>query len=465
MPEERLILTVVIVYLVSMSALGVYLRRRVHNFADFMVAGRSAGLVVVSASYVGSHFGGGMTVGGAELGAGSGLSGIWYGLACGFSYLLILVIVRKVYVLKGMTAADVLEHAYGTKRVRALFAIVAFAGTLGIIGGQILAGGAMFATFGVSRELGGIITFVIIVAYCAFSGLYGVMITDTIQVAIGGVGVVLGAVLALQRIGGIDQLAALPAEQLSLFPADLGTFVRLVVPTTLLGLISQPAYQRINACRDEKTAVRAPLVGAIVVIVLGVFPILTGMCAMVLWPDLNPALAVPELLKEVFPPVVAAIFIAAILAAVMSTADSVLLAGVANVVRDIYQQILRPHASDKELLRISTVATVVIGLGALAVTYLVPTIIDLFLTSYSIQVCGGLIPVVGGLLWKRGTEAGAWGSFIVGVGFVILGAMKVIDIPYDYVVGLVPAFIVYVVVSLLTGRQKHPGMDAQRRSI
>lgn len=452
-----MILAVVIVYLVLICVLGVFLRRRIHGFADFMVAGRSAGLVVVAASFVGSHFGGGMTVGGAELGARSGLSGVWYGLACGFSYLALLIIVRKIYALKEMTAADVLERIYGTKRVRALFAIVAFVGTLGIIGGQILAGGAMFATFGVSQEIGGFITFAIIVAYCALSGLYGVMITDTIQVAIGGFGVVLGTVLAVKKIGGLSELAALPAQDLSLFPAEVSTLVWLVVPTTLLGLVSQPAYQRVNACRDERTAFGAPIAGAVVLMVLAVFPVLAGMCARILWPDLDPTLAVPQLLQEVFPPVVAAIFIAAILAAIMSTADSVLLSGVANAVRDIYQQILRPDASDKELLRISTVATVLIGLGALAVTYLAPTIIDLFLISYAIKVCGGLIPVVGGLLWKRATELGAWASFVVGLGFVSLSTLKVIDVPYHYVVGLIPALIAYVLVSLLTGERDQKG--------
>jgi len=447
-----MILTVVIVYLVFICALGVYLRKRIHGFADFMVAGRSAGLGVVAASFVGSHFGGGMTVGGAELGARNGLSAVWYGFACGFSYLLLLVIVRKIYVMKQMTVADILEQVYGTKRVRALFAIIAFVGTVGIIGGQILAGGAMFAAFGVSQELGGIITFAIIVLYCALSGLYGVMITDTIQVVIGGFGVVLGTVLAVNKIGGLSALSALPPQELSLFPAEMSTLIWLVVPTTLLGLISQPSYQRVNACKDEKTAFRAPLLAAVVVMVLAVFPVLAGMCASVLWPGLDPAMAVPNLLKEVFPPVVAAIFIAAILAAIMSTADSVLLSGVANVVRDIYQQIFRPDASDKELLRVATLSTFLIGLGALGVTYLVPEIIELFLISYAIKVCGGLVPVVGALLWKKGTEQGAWASFVVGVGFVLLSTLKVIDVPYHYVIGLVPALVVYVSVSLLTGK-------------
>ena len=203
--------------------------------------------------------------------------------------------------------------------------------------------------------------FAIIVFYCALSGLYGVMVTDVIQVAIGGFGVVLGTVLAVNKIGGLSRLAALPAQELSLFPADMSTLVWLVVPTTLLGLVSQPSYQRVNACQNEKTAFRAPLLAACVVMVLAFFPVLAGMCASILWPDLDSSKAVPQLLKEVFPPVVAAIFIAAILAAIMSTADSVLLAGVANVVRDIYQQILRPDATDKELLRTSTLATVSSG--------------------------------------------------------------------------------------------------------
>lgn len=445
-----MILTVVIIYMVFISVLGVYLRRRIHGFADFMVAGRSAGLVVVASSYVGSHFGGGMTVGGAEMGARDGLSGVWYGFACGFSYLLLLIVVKKIYVMKQMTAADILEQVYGTKRVRAMFALVAFTGTIGIIGGQILAGGAMLATLGVSQEIGGVVMFVIIVLYCALSGLYGVMITDTIQVAIGGFGVVLGTILAVSKIGGLSALSVLPPEKLSFFPAEMSTLIWLVVPTTLLGLISQPSYQRVNSCKDEQTAFRAPLLAAGVVMVLAVFPVLAGMCANVLWPGIDPAMAVPQLLKEVFPPAVAAIFIAAILAAIMSTADSVLLSGVANAVRDVYQQILRPDASDKELLRISTLSTVVIGLGALGVTYLVPRIIDLFVLSYAIKVCGGLVPVVGALLWKRGTEQGAWASFIVGIGFVALSTLKVIDMPYHYVVGLIPALIVYVVVSLLT---------------
>jgi SSS family solute:Na+ symporter len=453
-----MILAIVIGYLMFVVALGIFLRGRIKGFEDFMVAGRNAGLFVVSASFVGSHFGGGMAIGGAELGASNGLSAVWYGLGAGFSYLLLLTIVKRIYALKQITIADVLENAYKTKRIRAMYALLAFVGSIGIIAGQILAGGAIFSTFGVSPELGGAITFLIIVVYCALSGLYGVMVTDAIQVIIGGAGVVIAAVLAIDRIGGLEQLAVLPEQQLSFFPPDLGTLIWLVVPTTLLGLISQPAYQRVNSSKDEKTAFRAPLIGAFIVMLLAIFPVLIGMCARILWPDIEPSLAIPTLLREVFPPVVAAIFIAAILAAVMSTADSVLLGGTANIVRDFYQQILRPEAGDSELLRVSTIATAAIGVSALAVTYLVPRIIDLFIISYTIKVCGGLIPVLGALYWKGGTELGAWASFVVGIGYIVLSAVGIIDLPYHYVVGLIPALMVYVAVSFMT--RKQPNVQA-----
>ena len=450
MEDQALILTVVVAYLVLVTVLGIVLRKRIKGFADFMVAGRNVGLLVVTGSFVGSHFGGGMTVGGAEYGVLHGLSGIWYGVACGFSYLAFLIIVRKVYALKQMTFGDCLEHAYKTKRIRALFAILAFVSTLGIIGGQILAGGAIFATFGIPREIGGVLTFLIIVLYCSLSGLFGVMVTDVLQVTIGAFGVILATVLALVRVGGFSGLESLPSESLALFPAEMSVLLWIIVPTTLNGLVSQPSFQRVNACRDEKVAFRAPLIAAFIVIFLSLFPVLAGMCANVLWPGIEPAAAIPQLLKEVFPPVVAAIFIAAILAAIMSTADSVLLAGTAFIALDLYQQIFRPRASDKHLLKVSTTITVLIGLFALGVTYLFPVIIDLFLVSYAIMVCGGLIPLVGGLLWGEGTEKGAWAAFIVGTTFVLLNVLKVIDVPYFYIVGLIPALVAYVAVSLLT---------------
>ncbi len=450
MEQNTLILTIVIIYLVFMCGLGIFLRSRIKSFSDFLVAGRNTGLLVVTGSFIGSHFGGGMTIGGAEWGVMKGLSGIWYGLATGFSYLLFRLIARKVYVLKLMTIPDILENSYGTKRIRAVFAILAFAGVLGVIGGQILAGGAIFEIFGVSKTTGGIITFLIIVIYCSFSGLYGVMITDMIQVLIGGFGVVFGALLALDHIGGFSALSALPAEKTAFIPTDLSSLWWIIIPTMLMGLLSQPSYQRVNASKDERVATLAPVISGVALMILAVFPVLAGMCANVLWPDIEPAKAIPQLMLEVFPPVVAAIFIAAILAAVMSTADSTLIAGTAFVMRDLYQQIFKPDASDKSLLKLSFIVTVLIGLMSLGVTYLVPVIIDLFLLSYAIMVCGGLVPVVGGLIWPRATEKGAWASFLTGFIFVILSILKIIEVPYFYIIGLIPALIAFILVSFIT---------------
>jgi SSS family solute:Na+ symporter len=65
-----------------------------------------------------------------------------------------------------------------------------------------------------------------------------------------------------------------------------------------------------------------------------------------------------------------------------------------------------------------------------------------------------MVPVVGALFWKGGTEQGAWASFVVGIGYIVLSALGIINLPYHYIVGVSPAFIVYVAVSLAT--RKHP---------
>jgi Na+/proline symporter len=80
--------------------------------------------------------------------------------------------------------------------------------------------------------------------------------------------------------------------------------------------------------------------------------------------------------------------------------------------------------------------------------------------SYAIMVCGGLIPLVGGLLWGKGTEKGAWAAFVMGTGFVLLNVLNVIDVPYFYIVGLLPALVAYVAVSLLTDPVSGPPTGA-----
>jgi len=98
--------------------------------------------------------------------------------------------------------------------------------------------------------------------------------------------------------------------------------------------------------------------------------------------------------------------------------------------------------------------TVVTGVIAYIITLFVPTIIDLLIVAYLFLLAGGLVPFLGGLFWKRGTEQGAWWSAIVGLSFILLNTVHVISVPNIHIWGILPSLIVYIIISLITNDKK-----------
>lgn len=451
MSKEVIWVFMLIVYLLFMCGIGLWIRKLVKNFEDFAVAGRMAPLVIVAASYIGSHYGGGFVMGGTEYGVIWGLGGLWYGVACGFSYLVFLFIVRKIYRMKLMTSPEILDRVYKSKRIRVVFAIIRMLASVGTVGGQILAGAGVFGIIGLDPTLGAIVTFLIIVAYTSASGLLGVMVTDLIQIIIGSVGIVIAGFIALNYVGWWEGLtSSLPATATSLMPFSLERLTWIIVPTTLAGFLSGPSIQRTFSCKSERDAIIAPVSAAIFLIIIAIFPPLIGMSAQVINPGVNAAEALPFIITSFLPIWVAGFVLAALLAAIMSTADGVLLAISTVAVRDIYHPYIKPDASDKEQLLVARVLTVATGLLALGLTYLIPTIIDMLVTAYLFSVAGGLVPFLGGLYWKKGTEKGAFWAMLAGIAFVLLNVFNIIKISYVHIWGILPSLVVYILVSLFT---------------
>jgi SSS family solute:Na+ symporter len=164
------------------------------------------------------------------------------------------------------------------------------------------------------------------------------------------------------------------------------------------------------------------------------------------------------LIDEVLPAWAAAIVIAAILGAIMSTADSLLMAGTSHVTHDIYVKLIDPAAEDdsKRLLMASRIVTVVLGLSALWMALNFEEIIGLLLMSYTLYAAGVFIPVVGGLYWKRATAPGAIAAIVGGSAYGLAGELSwftavplVAGLPV-IVAGALVSLLLFVGVSLLT---------------
>jgi len=159
------------------------------------------------------------------------------------------------------------------------------------------------------------------------------------------------------------------------------------------------------------------------------------------------------LIITVFGSGVGAIFVAAILAAVMSTADSLLSAATSHVVKDLYQSFIEPEAEDKKLLNLSIGTTVAIGVLALVAALTIQGIVELLIYSYDIYTSGVFVPLLLGIYWKRATKEGALLGMIAGSLTAVVGITGLVSFSYweyIYVSGALVSAVVMVLVSFLT---------------
>jgi SSS family solute:Na+ symporter len=179
-------------------------------------------------------------------------------------------------------------------------------------------------------------------------------------------------------------------------------------------------YQRIYATRDERTAKRAWfLAGLLEWPLMAFLGVALGMFARVLFPEAEAEMGLPLLIKNVLPVAVAGLVVAAYFSAILSTADSCLLASAGNFVNDLYQKQISPNANQRQVLRISRTAVLFLGASSIAIALTIPRVLDAILLSYSFMVSGLFIPTIAGLHWRRVSPTAALWSMLLGGGSAI----------------------------------------------
>ena len=430
------IIVILVIYMAGMLAIGFAGKKKSATMTEFLTAGKSGGMFVMVCTYIGAHVGNGIVVGGAQYGAEYGIGGMWYGLGACLSYVLFALVMSRLLYTRGyITIPDLIRDRYKSKFASVLMAVLNICATLGIMAAQIMAGCALFEALGLNPTLGGIVMAVVVFIYCSISGMWGVMITDSVQTLVIFFSTVFCIVIVAMQ-GGFDTIsAALPASSFNPVPFSGERLVMMLVPGALNGLISGAAYQRTASCKDEKVAFWSPIIAAAALIPFVIMPVVIGMYGKALFPDM--------------PPIVAGLMIAAVLSAVMSTMDIGLLNVTANAVNDIYFKTLNPKADEKKLGRLSAIVTLVSGVIALILAISSSSILSLLSSTYSIMNAGALVMVLGGIFWKKGTKEGAIASALCGMAMIILNKCGV-QIPYIAFTSLIPALIAYIVVSLAT---------------
>ena len=458
---------IVVVYLAIMLAVGIYASRFVKDTTDFLLAGRKMGLLVLIATLCATHIGGGNIIGTASNGYAQGLSGMAFGTSTGMGMLVLGFFFAKPMRKLGIcTICDYVYIRYRSNTVRILTSLFSLVALIGILAAQVGAITGVISVFGFHPKLGAVISVLMIIVYTALAGMWAVALTDVIQIVIVFIGLPLTTILGLHSIGGWDGLrTALETMNVAggidqyMSPIGIGipAMLGFILPMIAYDTIGQDFYQRLMSAKNENIAKTAAIIAGVIMFVFGINSAVVGMLGKaILGDNLQGSSVVSSLAIQVLPAWAGGVLIAALIAAVMSTADSVLLASTSHVINDFYVEVMNPgrEMDQKKLLALSKTTTVGVGLIALAVSLLIPGIIRILIYSYTIYCSGVCVPVVMGMLWEKGTAQGALWSIVAGGAVGMMATLKVISVSTipPIVLGVIASFVAYVAVSLLTGK-------------
>lgn len=466
-----------ILYMAGLLGIGYYHFRRNRCADDYYVGGRRIPPTVLGLSIVATDVGGGFSIGLGGVGFLMGLSGSWLlftGLAGAWlSAVFIIPRIKKLDVKHQMlTYPDFLRQRYDG-RVALLAALISGGGYLLFTGGQILAGAKLasetalrnVAPFGMDSFTFALCAMgAIIVIYTVMGGIKAVIYTDFVQWLILLFGLIFLAIpLAVREIGGMAALReALPPNFFSLTHIKPVTFINWFVTIVPIWLVGMTLYQRMFSCKGVKEARKAWYIAGLfeypVMAFMGVF---LGMCARALYPELDIAdreRGLPMLINDILPVGITGIVAAAYFSAIMSTADSCLMASSGNLVNDLIQRYMMPRASHKRIVRLSQAVTLVLGIIAVILAGRFQTVLDAILYAYAFLVSGLFVPTLGAYFWRGASSVGALLAMITGGGLtlVLIGLQTHLDnglpLPYELdpvVFGMGLSAVVFVLGSMI----------------
>jgi SSS family solute:Na+ symporter len=220
-------------------------------------------------------------------------------------------------------------------------------------------------------------------------------------------------------------------------------------------LIGQDIWQRVFTARSDKTAKWGGTVAGTYCLVYALAGAVIGTAAKVMYPTLpNTDTAFATIVKDELPVGVRGLVLAAALAAVMSTSSGALIACATVANNDIWAKlrgVVKRDGEEHDEVKGNRVFILIMGVAVICTAIALNNVVEALTVAYNLLVGGLLVPILGGLLWKRGTAAGALASVVVG-GLAVIGLMATYGIlanePVYY--GLLSSLAAYVVVSLST---------------
>ena len=423
--------TVLVLYLGIMAFIGWYAGRKTNSIGDFFVLSGKAGVVVSGIAYFSTQFSMGTFLGTPGTIYGVGYAGMAISVPGAVFCMILpaLLIGRKLITLGHkygfLTMADYLTDRYHSKNMSGVLGVMMLFFLVPMMGAQIIGAGVIVHVFtGLPEWVGVVGMGIIVILYCMSGGMKGAMMTDVIQGSLMIATAVVTFIVSVVMGGGfsnINHTLQSMNEAYLTFPGANGYmpwtyYVSNIVLWSFFTMGQPHLFTKFFAMKDHKTMFKAILLGT-----AGMFLSAT----LIEWAGVNGIASIqniekadqiiPMILQRGMNPFLASIFIAGIVAAGMSTIDGILVTTTGAVTRDIYQKIINKDATDENVMKLSKVVTVIIGIIVICFGVFQPgSIFEINLFAFS-GMAIFVVPILFGIYWKKATAKGAIASVIVGI--------------------------------------------------
>lgn len=443
----------VCLYLAGCIAIGVYASKRVLTSRDeYWVAGRRIGTTMNSMAIMASLASGGSIIGVMGLAYSQGIPAtlaLFAGAVLGFP-LASMLVAKQLRNFGKYTITDFLAFRYPSSVVRYLVpTVIVVAFTIYIVAQLKAAGITANALLGIPYNTALVIATLVFVTYVSVGGMIAITWTDVVQGLLMLLVVVGTSLVMMWRLGSpaelMRQATAVAPELGQLADQSVASYLGyFVIWATAIPVIPH-IVMRVFTAKDANGArlsLNLAMLAYSVMILTAVLAIVP--VGKVNFPGLEDADQVfLRVMESEFPPVIRGIAVAAVLAAVMSTTDALLLACSSAIAHDILGSVLRKGASERTLALIRIGSAWVIGLLALYWAISPPELISQFYTAGVGLLSASLfVPTIAGLWWKKANRVG-------GVAALVAGAVTYVLVFFDVVeVGMAPVVAALIVSTL-----------------
>ena len=422
------------VYFLGMLCLGFWFNKRVRTTKDYFLARGKLGPATLGFSYSATQMSGSTFMGavGIEkvLGYNFTPAAVSSAAAPWFTYILLGERLRKVAGrIKSVTLADIFEARFYSTSAGMICTVIMLVAFIPMIAAQLKAAGNIFEVMlGMPYWVGLFLFGGIVILYTVLGGMLAVAWTDLIQGIIMIVGFAILAPVAVGAAGGFAEMHRQYAEINPKAISFLGHMPAVWVVSSFVvwGFFqiggSPAAVTRFLIPEDDKTLRRAMVHSVLFQSFVYLTATLVAIAGGVLLPELErPDLTVPHMVSMLLPPLLGGIIVAAVLGAMMSTIDSILLVAGSLVVENVYIKFMGREVDSEKGLKIARNVTLILGVCSLLVAIKPPAAILWIVTmSFSLMASAFTFPFLLGLWWPRATREGGIAGMLGGAASCVI---------------------------------------------